>query len=289
MNHAYSVLKFPFFLLILVSCNGPGNDDPAKSAVARYKSSFLSQKELKYYLPENLSFEDSTRFAKLYVEQWLKQQIVADEAYSNLKNLEEKVEFKVRDYRAKLIALEYYNYLFKTQMDSVIDDTLLTGIYNKTINKYISLEKYYSYLYTASEVAEPSAKDWIMLKRPGDEILYKTWAEKNAYKFKTDTLWKTSASLDSLSHEFDYNFKSIFPSSTPLILKAKSNNGKTYNITFRMRNIRTEGQFIPLDIVKPTIESEILSERQKKLVERKEQELLQKSYSNNDISHYKIK
>jgi len=56
-----------------------------------------------------------------------------------------------------------------------------------------------------------------------------------------------------------------------------------------MRNIRTEGQFIPLDIVKPTIESEILSERQKKLVERKEQELLQKSYSNNDISHYKIK
>lgn len=289
MNHAYSVLKFPFFILILISCNGPGNDDPAKSAVARYKSSFLSQKELKYYLPENLSFEDSSRFAKLYIEQWLKQQIVADEAYSHLKNLEEKVEFKVRDYRAKLIALEYYNFLFKTQMDSVIDDTLLTGIYNKTINKYICLEKYYSYLFTASEVVEPSAKDWIMLKRPGDEILYKTWAEKNAYKFKIDTLWKTSASLDSLSHEFDYNFKSVFPSNTPLILKAKSNNGKTYNITFRMRNIRTEGQFIPLDIVKPTIESEILSERQKKLVERKEQELLQKSYSNNDISHYKIK
>ncbi len=126
---------------MLFSC---GSDDPDNLPVARFKSTYLSRKELKSFIPNGLSLKDSLRVSKMFIEQWIQEQALMEEAFTKVDKIDEKIQSKVEDYKRKLAILELKNSM-ATNIDTIVNEAEIKAVYDEQKASFISQETYYSY------------------------------------------------------------------------------------------------------------------------------------------------
>ncbi|MCS7074833.1 MAG: hypothetical protein NZ108_10240, partial [Bacteroidia bacterium] len=116
MKHCYTYYFICLLSFVHFSCTTTSEN----RLVAQYKDKKLFLEELKNYLPSESLPEDSVRFAKFYIEQWIKEQALTDSANQLIPDLETKINVKINDYKRKLIIQELYSHLIQTRLDTVI-------------------------------------------------------------------------------------------------------------------------------------------------------------------------
>lgn len=97
---ALVLLLIPFFY----SCNS--NKDRVVSEVFNYK---LFESEIIQNIPSGLSVEDSIQFFQQYVETWIKEKVVLNEAKHVLSLKEQNFDEQIKNYKEKLLIEAYYN------------------------------------------------------------------------------------------------------------------------------------------------------------------------------------
>lgn len=131
----------PFFfglsLCMLLAC-GSDNEEKAKDDVLLAKvfnkTLFLSQ--LEGMVPTEIPREDSIMIVNTYVERWVRESLLMDEAEKNIpKDL--NIDELVRDYRASLIRHNYEKLIVDTQLDSMINQEELRRYYDEHKDQYV--------------------------------------------------------------------------------------------------------------------------------------------------------
>ena len=119
-------------LVLLVSCALISSCDLQSSsegeeAVASVFDQYLYKSDIVRVVPGALSGEDSARYVKSFIDNWVKEQLMLNKAMFNLKREEEEdIDKKLDDYRASLTIYAYEKELVKQQLDTAIstDDIL---------------------------------------------------------------------------------------------------------------------------------------------------------------------
>ena len=99
---------------LLSGCNKAGTEAtaPDADAVAVVGQNTLTVSQLSKDIPAGLSTEDSLRYVKAYVKEWVESRLISDIASRDLDMAE--IDRITEDYRRRLIMMEYCRRMFRS-------------------------------------------------------------------------------------------------------------------------------------------------------------------------------
>ena len=109
---------------LLSGCNKAETEAtaPNADAIAVVGQNTLTVSQLSKDIPAGLSVEDSLRYVKAYVKEWVESRLISDIASRDLDMAE--IDRITEDYRRRLIMMEYCRWMFRAHAAEIPDDSL---------------------------------------------------------------------------------------------------------------------------------------------------------------------
>jgi hypothetical protein len=253
-----------------------------EGVVASYKDKQLTREMLNHYLPNNVAPKDSARFADAFVKQWVKEQAVMDEALSYDAALAQEVEYKVQDYKAKLIMHSYQNRIIEESLDKNVSKKEIIAFYEANKQNFLSTERLYSYFYIVTSKSDNAAVgDWMRGNSSADIKKMQAWANENALESKVDSSYVTEAKIDIVSKGYYGNLQKS--GLGKLIRWNGVIRGEKRYYLFKMINVVEPGEPMAVELCRDKIIDLILNERKVSLIEKNEERILKNARSNNYV------
>ena len=104
-------------LLILLSLLSCQRQKQVEQPIAQVFESKLYRSEIKEFVPNNISQEDSAIMAQNYIRNWITQKLLLHKAIENLSGEESKIQKQVEDYRASLLIYNYKQKLIDQKLE----------------------------------------------------------------------------------------------------------------------------------------------------------------------------
>jgi hypothetical protein len=270
--------------LSLMGCGGSKVKDDA-GLVASFKDRQLTKEMLQHYLPKGLPAADSARVASAFVKQWLEEQAVMDEALTYDKALADEVEYKVQDYRAKLIMHGYQNRIIEESLDKNVSKKEILAFYEANKDNFISSEKLYNYLYIVTNKSDNSAvAEWMRNGSPAEIVKLREWAKENALEYKLDSSYVNEAKIEFVSKGYYGNLQNT--GAGKLIRWNGVIRGEKRYYLFKMITVVEAGEPLTIELCRDKILDLILNERKVSLIEKNEERILKNARTNNYIHEY---
>lgn len=283
LNLALSIVGLSLGLVACQSDLGSGEE-----ILASVGTNSLKRKDLSRYLPEVWSSEaDSLRATKQFIDRWIGEQVLTNQALGEIDGLENKVEFKVQDYRNRLILNEYYQYLIQTRLDTVIDSATMATYFLKHTEKYKAEESYYQLIYIGTHDLDIRKPMQMLATNPNSIDLQnlKLWAMKNAFFHQTDTTtWLNSIDLDNLKASLQYygNIKDLRPGHYPLSWTGKYDD-KPAQFIIRINRVINPGQPLPTSMTIESVKQGIVNERTRNILEAEKIRLVREAKEKGNV------
>ncbi len=128
-----------FFLAGLLSFSSCGwfQGSADKDAVARVNNHYLYKNDLLQVVPPNTSAADSTRMIQRYIEKWIHQQVLVQEASRALSTSEKKsFEKQLEDYQHSLMIFAWENKQVAEHLDTLVKDQEVLEYYEKVSESF---------------------------------------------------------------------------------------------------------------------------------------------------------
>jgi hypothetical protein len=281
LRHIYS-LGLILFSLIVISCGTPGGKSAVDTGelIAEYNQHKLFREEVDFFTPQDVSAEDSARFAKKYIHQWIRQQAIAEVAYNRIPDLDEKIRFKLSDYEQKLVNYEFSGWLIQNRLDTIVSDIEIRTFYNQNSDQYISKTNYYGYFFVRTQKANQfQLVGWLKGKEPEDIRNALEWSKANATEFRLDSTYVTDSEIERISKGYYGNIRRARPG---LVYSYQSEGDSSVNYNyFKMIKAINPGDRLPVSVVREQIRLILLNQRKKQLIERTEADLVEQARINN--------
>ena len=282
MNRGIARMAQAILAILLFSACGGGSGDEAEPVIVSFKDKSLTPSLLKRYIPQGVSSEDSARYADKFIEQWVKEQAVMDYALSQDETLSEEVEFKVQDYRAKLIMNAYEARLVEKEMDKEVLPQEIRNYYEANKDNFRSKEEMYCYFYlvtTERDLGEVSG--WMRSDGSSELSQLRDWSEKNTLTFKLDSTYVTATQVNDVSEGYFGDLKKA--SIGKLIRWNGVIQGERRRYLFKMVDVVGEGGYLPVSLCADRIRELLLNERKIELIESTEEKILSNARASNYI------
>jgi hypothetical protein len=272
-------------LTVSFTACGGGDAQEGAGVVASYKDRQLTKEMLDHYLPKELAPVDSARVAKAFVGQWLKEQAVMDEALGYDKRLADEIEYKVQDYKAKLIMHTYQNRIIDESLDKNVSKKEILAFYEANKDNFISNEKLYNYFYIVTKQSDnAAAAEWIRSNSAADITKLREWAAENALEYKVDSTYVGEAKIEFVSKGYYGNLQKTEPGK--LIRWNGVIRGEKRYYLFKMIDVVESGAPLTIELCRDKIMDLILNERKVSLIEKNEERILKNARTNNYIHEY---
>ncbi|MCB0551036.1 MAG: hypothetical protein KDD19_25925 [Phaeodactylibacter sp.] len=132
-------LKAGIFVVVLAlagACSTDGSQETGEGQLlAKVHNKALYLSELDGMFPEGTAGEDSLLIIQAYVERWIREALLLNEAEQNIPS-DLNIDKLVRDYRASLIRHNYEKALVEQNLDSVVTQDQLMEFYEANKSQY---------------------------------------------------------------------------------------------------------------------------------------------------------
>ncbi|MEZ4777498.1 MAG: hypothetical protein R3D00_30255 [Bacteroidia bacterium] len=287
-NTRYNLSQVCIVLLLLTFAACQNNTGPGKGdVIARFDNELLLREEVDYFTPDTLKGEDSIKYAKQYIEEWVRSQTIASAALREVDDLENKVNYKLKTYEKKLMETEFAAWLIQEKPELlIVSDAEIRNYYNKYPDKFVSKQEYYQYFYISTKlerqyqlVNEMKTTDPQKIK----ELI--TWSATNAADFRLDSTYVPGVELDRISKGF--YFGNIRKASESTVYPyAHTEDETTYYDFFRLLDVINPGDQLPLSLCRDRIINIILNQRKNTLVDQTESNLIQQAKAAGKVTYY---
>jgi hypothetical protein len=123
-------LLFFSLLTVLNACSW-FERKPGEDVVARVNNQYLYRSDLGQVIPANIPAADSTAMARRYIESWIRQQVLVQEALRELSSENLDFDKKIEDYRNSLIIFAWETEQVLNKLDTLITEAELAGFYEE--------------------------------------------------------------------------------------------------------------------------------------------------------------
>ncbi|MEM6767596.1 MAG: hypothetical protein AAF824_18800 [Bacteroidota bacterium] len=285
--HIDRLIKGLFFLTVLLggvtlmtSCKK--NVPAEKEVVAEYKGEELYREEITLFLPQQMLSDsnrvaDSTRLADKYVQRWIKDRLMADQARSQIQDLDEKIQYQLENYKYQLIQQEYINQVLSQQLDTRITESEIQNFYEQNQDKFVSKAAFYSYFHIRTPILNPYQQvAWMRSRERVDIDKLKEWAETEgeAVMIKLDSTFLSNQEILVAGTGF---FGDITRIRKGTVYNYFTNQEEKYYNFIKVLNVIEPGDIKPLTLCRNEIVQRILNKRKYLLIERTESDLWQKA------------
>lgn len=272
------------FIVFLASCGGNNHEG---ISVARVYDKTLSLKELQQALPIGLSTKDSTSFAKDFIDQWIKRNVVLKRAESNLTENQKDVSQQLEDYRVSLLIFAYERELIRQKLDTTISPSEIELYYKQNSANFELRSNIIRLKYIKLPIKTPNAdkaKRWFLSKRPDDFKRLEQFVNLYAVNFLLDdSNWLL---LEDVIKEIPMGNYSLGDfNSNKRFLEL---DDKDYHYLVAINGFMVKDSNAPLSFEIDNIRNIILNKRKIKLVEQMQLDAFKDAMNDNTIERFDL-
>ncbi len=251
--------------------------DKEKTPVARVYDKFLYKEDLAKIIPKDASKQDSMEKANNFIDFWVKEQAFTRTAELNLPEEQKNVANELERYRITLLIERYKRRFLLNNLDTIITKEQIQAFYDKHKEEF--------------KLSQPAVKvDYVKVLSTAPNIskverLYTSNLKKDKLKIE-EYCNSHSALYQNFNNDWIYFHQLML--SLPLtvsnvgdFLKRKRNiavKDSIYSYYVNIGSYRLKGEISPLTFVEDNIQSMLLNQRKRSLIDS-----LQKSVYNNMI------
>ncbi len=279
MNKWFVIL---FSIQFFSSCS---NNDPKVELIAKVYDAELTRNELQDELRTKNILTDSQKYADVYVNNWVSNQVIL----RNAKEIETKqlnsINAKVEKYKNQLLIHYYQNKLIEEQLDTIISEEEIVKFFNNHKSDFQLKDYLVKVLYIKVPVDAPDLENlgkWYKLRKETDEtdiIQYAGLYANNFYYDKVNWIY-----FDEITKEIplsDIN-KDRFITRKSQIRFIENEYYYFLNIIdYKLKNATS-----PIEFERENIKKRILNKRVLNMRDSISQLLIQKAYNENAITKY---
>ena len=163
-------------LLSLSSCDYLASSDQmsanaSKELVASVGNSFLFASDISNIISAQTSREDSALIVEQFVRNWIKKELLVQEANNNIKINQSEIERKVADYRFTLLSYEYQKLMVQQSLDTSVAFQEIRDYYEENQVNFALKQNIFRgrYLKISNDAPKKNdARRWIKSSRPQD-------------------------------------------------------------------------------------------------------------------------
>lgn len=260
-------------LAVFDACQAISSFKNEGKVVAKVGKHRLTESEVKAYIPEGVSSEDSLQLAMQYINTWASDRIFSDVAEEQLSKAEKDVTVELEDYRKALLKYRYEQRYINERLDTSITEG--------------EIEEYYQQHKEDFKTDVPLVKARflrISSDSPNIEIIKKKMSSADLLEqAKADSLAYTSADkytdygmrwidMLELAKDFGTDYGSLLSKMKKSFIEESDEYGKK-NIAYISEYIRA-GEIAPVEYCSARIRDILIGVRKHRLVSTLEQDLL---------------
>lgn len=247
--------------------------------VARAGRDRLYLSQLRDYIPDGTSPEDSAKIATGFINAWAVEHLYVKSAEKLLSKEELDVGKELEDYRKSLLRYRYEQRYINANLDTAITAGQLQGYYDSHKENFI----------LPRPILKARFVDLIKGSRNGEEIMDKLSAEDPTTVQSLDSLAYSALSYKDLSgrwtdaavlaKEFGTDWETMMGRMKDRLIKFEGEGNVKAAYVFAVQKDGTA----PLEYCAENIRDNILSERKRALLSSLEQDLLTEARKNKDF------
>jgi hypothetical protein len=279
------LLTIVFLAIILVSCNFFKESDD-RIPVARVEEMYLYEEDIKDMVVEGTSANDSIQIVTSFINRWATQQLLLEGAERNLSE-EKQSDFNklVQQYKNDLYTKAYLEALVKKSIDTSVDKTQATAVYEANQETFKLNEELVKFRYiriTQNALNEADIKDRFKRFDPKD----KRFLDSIAVQFKSyslnDSLWiKASQITEKIGVLNSENKKELLKKSNFIQLKDSLDL-----YLMQIEDVLNQNDLAPQVYVKPTIKQIVINKRKLELIKQLEKDITKDAIKNKQFEIY---
>ena len=274
-------------MLPLASCDSLLNkeEDTGQKVIATYAEQELLADELTYFTPAELSGEDSIAYAERFIDQWMRDQVIAEAAKQAMPGISKQIEYKMQDEERKWLKHKYTDYLILRSMDTIVSHEELLDYYHKNLENYISKAQYYCYFHVQTTLANQyQLVGWLKGSEEAEIKQALQWSIENATEYRLDTTFVTEMELERISKGYYGDLKRV-KKDVVYNYEHETDSLRFFNF-FKLIDVIQPNEALPLSAVKERIRLYILSQRKQLLIEKQVANLMEQAESQKKIKRH---
>lgn len=228
--------------------------------VARVFEIYLYEDDIRSFIPEGVTADDSAAIAHSYIDKWVRKQLMLNKAEEALTEDQKDVEKKIEEYRSSLMIYSYRQKLLLQKMDTIVTDDEIREYYENNIDNFILAQEIVKATFVKVPLTAPdlsSVRSWIKSESVEDLDKLEKYCFNYAEKF------------DNFNDSWIY-FKTLMKQ-IPLAIDQPgrflryNNSIETSDSMFHyflyISDHKSEGEVTPLELIRDDIISILLNKR----------------------------
>lgn len=271
------------FMIFFSSCQET-KTDKGEIIVSVYEKN-LYKTDLNDIFYEGISYNDSILMSKVYIDKWVRNQLLARQAENNLDQTQLDFTKKIEEYRTSLIINKYETELIKQNLDENVTEKEIYEYYNNNSDEF---RLNYDIVKIATVTLPKNAKKkWTFIKmlRDNDSLMVDSiisMADKYATTYDMNVEeWR---SLKDVVEQYDLKIKdhkTLLNKNKFLII-----NDDEQSTLIRFCDCRFVAEISPCEMETQRIKYIILNNRKKELLEKLYNDLYTNALKDNAIEVY---
>jgi hypothetical protein len=277
-------LSFLLILFLLNACDSPRFDTKDR-VVARVYGVYLRQSELAGITPSDAGPSDSIAIVNNYINNWIRNQLLLQQADKNLTAEQKDFSRQLRDYRNSLIIFKYESEYIRQNLDSLISLNEVTAYFENNQENFRLKEDIVRFIYVKLKEDSPALEPLKKLFMSGfednqDSITYYAMHHSDDYAFIQNEWTAFNRLLSIVPVQVD-DIRSFLENESLLVHQSEPFQHLIY-----FTDHKSKDSLSPLEYVKDDIELILLNRRKRMLIKDMHREIYDQAMQNNDFEFF---
>jgi len=260
-------MKYPLiiFAAIGVLCCTRKAEPVAEKPLARVFDNYLYADDIKGVVSSGITGQDSISVLNDFIEKWVRNQLLLNKAENNLTEQEKDVQKQIENYRSSLLIYAYQQSYLHQKLDTNVNETEIEAYYKDNQSNFVLNDPLMKGTFIKLPVKAPEiykVRQWYRSDAPEDLKNLEGYCYNHAtvYDHFNDGWVNLNEVLRSI------------PSDSKILLNTLKNRkyieirDQNYYYFVTAKDIVSEGEATPYDLVKNDIHSIILNKRKVQLI-----------------------
>ena len=273
-----SIAAWGILVLLVTGSACKQNDESFQkdsAIVAMVNNRKLYVSELDNIIHPSISRKDSTALANSYIDQWVRDQLLMQEA-SKFFSTDFEIEKLVDDYREKLIKFNFEEMIIAERFDTLVNDIELSEFYEKNKEQFVLNQPLFRcYFAKVPDTAKKIDNFYRSWRKDETEVVDEYLSKNSIERALDEKRWYTWPQIENWSDQFSF-------SSAKSAVDQHISDGD-FEYFLKVLEYRAEKEISPLPFIKDQLVQMILHKRKQNIIEGYKTELYDKAIQADQI------
>jgi len=256
-----------------------------KDVLARVGNKYLYTNDIKGLIEPGTFPKDSVRKVNMYVENWIKLQLMVEKAELNLSKDNKNFEKELEDLRTSLLIHRYQEKMVSQLLDTNVTENDIRKYYDENSTQFLlrkNLVKASYIIFSRNVKDRDKIKGWLMSDKPEQQTKLAKFCKENALTFQIeDTTWQYMDELERVI-PFDYSSQESFLTRSSYY--ETSDSAVVYMV--KIKSFKTKESISPLEFERPVIKSLIINIRKQEILRKMEEDIYNEGVSKKTFQNF---